>query len=110
NGSEEVETLPSRPEEDLLHTPLSPREMSRLSRRIVVEWDHLAGLMDISREERDNIRYSLVYHDNCSRAEKILAIFNNREGFSREKLAGCLKEIQKLDLIEKVRTGEWRNL
>ncbi|CAB3978741.1 ---NA--- [Paramuricea clavata] len=113
NGSEEVETPPSLPEttgEDLPHTPLSPREMSRLGRRIVVEWDRLAGLMDIPKAKRDDIRYSLIYNDSRSRAEKILAIFNNKEGFSREKLARCLKEIQQLDLIKPVTTGEWRNL
>ena len=113
NGSEEVETLPTPPviiEEDLLHTPLSAREMSRLGRRIVVEWDHLAGLMDIARGERDDIRYSLIYNDNRSRAEKILTIFNNKQDFSREKLVRCLEEIQQLDLIKPVITGEWRNL
>ncbi|CAB3978740.1 ---NA--- [Paramuricea clavata] len=113
NESEEIETSPTPPvliEEDLLHTPLSPREISRLGRRIVVEWDHLAGLMDIPRAERDDIRYSLIYNDNRSRAEKILTIFNNKEDFSREKLARCLEEIQQLDLIKPVITGEWRNL
>ena len=110
NGSEEEETPPKLPEEDLLHTPLSAREMSRLSRRIVVEWDNLAGLMDIPRAERDDIRYSLIYNDGRSRAEKILDIFNNKEDFSREKLARCLDEIQQLDLIKPVITGEWRNV
>jgi hypothetical protein len=65
--------------------------------------------MDIPRAERDDIRYSLIYNDNRSRAEKILTIFNNKEDFSREKLARCLEEIHQLDLMKPVITGEWRN-
>jgi phosphoribosyl 1,2-cyclic phosphodiesterase len=83
--------------------------MSRLSRRIPVEWDHLAGLMDIPRAQRDNIRRSdKIYTDHRSRAEKILAIFNNREDFSRKRLARCLEEIQQLDLVKPIITGKWR--
>jgi hypothetical protein len=66
--------------------------------------------MDIPRAERDDIRYSLIYNDGRSRAEKILDIFNNKEDFSREKLARCLDEIQQLDLIKPVIAGEWRNV
>jgi hypothetical protein len=66
--------------------------------------------MDIARAERDDIRYSFIYNDNRSRAEKILAILNNKEDFSREKLARSLEEIQQLDLIKAVITGEWRIL
>ena len=90
------------------NTPLSSREMYRLSQRIVVDWERLAGLMDITRAERDEIRYSLLYYDSRSRAEKVLSIFNRREDFSREKLAGCLEEIQQLEFVEPVTTGEWR--
>jgi hypothetical protein len=82
--------------------------MSRLGRRIV-QWEQLAGLMNIPRADIDELRYSLIYHDNRARAEKILSIFNNMEGFSRKKLAGCLEEIQELDLVEPVITGKWRN-
>jgi hypothetical protein len=112
NGSEEVKPPPTPPiltEEDLLRTRLSAREMSRLGRRIV-QWQQLAGLMNIPRADIDELRCSLIYHDNRARAEKILSIFNNMEGFSRKKLAGCLEEIQQLDLGEAVKTGEWRNL
>jgi hypothetical protein len=107
----EVELPPTPPvltEEDLLRTRLSAREMSRLGRRIV-QWEQLAGLMNIPRADIDELRYSLIYHDNRARAEKILSIFNNMEGFSRKKLAGCLEEIQELDLVEPVITGKWRN-
>ncbi len=90
-------------------TPLSSREMYRLSQRIVVDWDRLAGLMDITRAERDEIRCNyFLYNDSRSRAEKILSIFNQRDDFSREKLAAFFEEIQQLELVEPVTTGEWR--
>jgi hypothetical protein len=84
--------------------------MHRLSRRIGAEWDILAGLMGIPRAERNDIRDNFLYNNNCSRAEKILSIFNRREDFSRETLAHCLEEIQQLDLVRPVITGEWRSL
>ena len=90
-------------------TRLSSREMYRLSQRIVVDWEALAGLMNITRAERDEIRFNcFLYSDSRSRAEKILSIFNQREDFSRKKLAACLEEIQQLELVEPVTTGKWR--
>ncbi len=90
-------------------TRLSSREMYRLSQRIVVDWEALAGLMNITRAERDEIRFNyFLYNDSRSRAEKILSIVNQREDFSREELAARLEEIQQLELVEPVTTGEWR--
>ena len=91
-------------------TLLSPREMCRLSLRITAAWDSLAGLMGVSKEQRDNIRLNTVYYDDRARAEKILSIFNLTENFSRKKLAECFKEIGKLKLVEPVTTGEYRKL
>ena len=90
-------------------TRLTSREMYRLSQRIVVDWEALAGLMNITRAERDEIRCNyFLYSDSRSRAEKILSIFNQREDFSRKKLAARLEEIQQLELVEPVTIGEWR--
>ena len=89
-------------------TKLSPREMYRISRRISVDWDTFAGLMNISKEKRNNIGSNKNYHDDCSRAEKILSIVTNKEGFSRKKLARCFEEIQKLELVKPVKEGLWR--
>ena len=95
----------------LNHTPLSPREMSRLSRKIVLDWNSLAGLMDIAEEERQNVRCNRIYNDERARAEKILSIINHQKDFSREKLANKgLKGIKKLDLIQPIETGQWRSL
>ena len=94
----------------LKHTPLSPREMYRLSRKIVLDWDSLAGLMDIANEERQKVRCNQIYEDDRARAEKILWIINHQQDFSRDKLAEGLEGIEKLDLIKPITTGQWRNL
>ncbi|CAB4031492.1 Hypothetical predicted protein, partial [Paramuricea clavata] len=94
---------------ELRNTPLSSREMYRLS-KCIVDWDSLAGLMDIAREERNNIRNNTLYHDDCARAEKILSMFNHKNGFTREKLTNCLQGIKRLDLISPIITGKWRKL
>ena len=95
---------------ELRNTPLSSCEMYRLSQCITVDWDSLAGLMDIGREERNSIRNSTLYHDDRARAEKILSMFNHKKGFTRKKLIKCLKGIKKLDLINPVVTGQWRRI
>ena len=89
-------------------TPLSSREMHMLSRHLVVNWDKLAALLGITPAERDDIRYSLLYTKSHSKAEKMLAIFNNMEDFSRQKLAECLEEVGQSELQEPVLAGEWR--
>ena len=88
-------------------TPLSPREMYRISLRVGVKWNTFGGLMGISKERID-IGSNINYHEHCSRAEKILSIVTNKEGFSREALARCFEEMQKLELSKPVRDGLWR--
>ena len=90
-------------------TPLSSREMYRLS-RLIVDWDSLAGLMDIPLTTKEGIRNSAVYPDTKSRAEKVLSLFNNSKAFCREKLAGYLKEIGHHDLTTTVTKGSYRCL
>lgn len=114
-GLNGVETIPSQREVaeaiELQNTPLSPREMFRLSQRIAVHWDRLAGLVGVTRAVRDDIRYSNGgYYDNCARAEKILSIINSRRNFLREDLACCLREIGQNEWIEPILSGNWRGL
>ena len=93
----------------LREEPLSSREMYRLSRWIV-DWESLAGLMDIAKEQRDHINATKGYHDNRACAEKILSVFNRTPGFSRQKLVKHLEERQLLNVIHPIKTGEWREL
>ena len=104
-----MKQLENCPDENV--KPLSPREMFRLSRCIAVDWDSLAGLLDIAKEERDDIRCNIgIYNDNRSRAEKVLSIFNRKKNFSRKKLVECLKEINRLDVALPIAPGEWKDL
>ena len=89
-------------------TPLSPREICRFSRCISVDWYTLGGLMDIREERRDNIASNNNYYDDCARAEKVLSIVTNKEGFSRQVLAQCFEEMQRFELIKPVEDGLWR--
>ena len=85
--------------------------MSRLSRKIsATECYKLAAIMGISNVERENIRSNPFYSDGCSCAEKFLSIFNRKKNFSRKALGDCLSEIKKLDLVEPIKTGQWRSL
>ena len=90
------------------NTPLSSREMYTLSQHLVTNWDRLAALLGITPAERDDIRYSLLYISSHSKGEKMLAILNNMEDFSRQKLAECLEEIGQSYLKDAIITGEWR--
>ena len=115
NATKEVET-PSCPLEAYENervddcTPLSSREMFRLSQRVTKDWDSFAGLVDIAKEQRDDIRLNTIYKKHRARAEKILSIFNQKENFSRKKVAECFKELKKLELIEPVTTGKYRKV
>ena len=66
--------------------------------------------MNIANEEMQNVRCSQIYNDERARAEKILSIINRKKDFSRDKLAEGLQGIEKLDLIQPITTGQWRNL
>ena len=101
---------PGSENEQLVNTRLSSRELYRLSRSIAVDWENLAGLLDIPAEDRNIIRSNNKYHDDRSRAEKMLSFFNRSKDFSRKKLASCLKEIERLDLVEPMSNGKWRSL
>ena len=92
----------------LRHTRLSSRETYRLSRRIGVDWDSLAGLMDIANEERNNIQRNPIYQDDFQKAEKVLSMINKSKKFSREHLVERLKEIGKIDCMQPILTGTWR--
>ena len=90
-------------------TRLSPREMHRIS-RMCIEWEALAGLMDISAAVKDNIRSTpLLYPDAKSKTEKILDIFNKSSGFCRDKLAGYFVELKNLELVQQFRSNLLRD-
>ena len=77
-------------------TKLLSREIRRMSRVVGVDWDSLAGLMDVPYAVREEIRLDHInYPDASSKAQKILTYFNDGPYFCREILQ---KSIEELDL------------
>ena len=94
------------------NTPLSFREMFRLSQRIADKWATLAGFMAIPMRQRREIECNFfAFHgSNQPWAEKVLWIVNQRENFSREDLTCGLRAIGQEQWIEPILTGKWRCL
>ena len=64
-----------------------------------VEWNGLAGLMNIPYSEREEIRINYAkYPDFFSKAEKVFSLFNDREDFCRDALEKCVKELNLHDV------------
>ena len=67
-----------------------------MSRVVGVDWDSLAGLMDVPYAVREEIRLDYRnYPDASSKAQKIFTYFNDGPNFCREILQ---KSIEELDL------------
>ena len=66
-----------------------------------VDWDSLAGLMDIPYEEREAMRTRSDL--DCSlKAKMILSKFNESKGFCRNLLKKYLVEIRRDDVTDKM--------
>ena len=80
-------------------TRLTTREISRMSTVVGVEWNGLAGLMNIPYTEREEIRINHTkYPDSFSKSEKVFSLFNDREDFCRGALEKCVKELNLHDV------------
>ena len=87
-------------------TKLSAAEISRLSLDMGVDWDSLAGLLDISYVEREELRLNVQKYPNfSSKAEVILTKFNKSKSFNRELLVKYLEELGRHDLRKNISTG-----
>ena len=65
-----------------------------------VDWDGLAGLMNIPYCQREEIRMNhSKYPDSFSKAEKILSILSGREDFCRGALKKCVEELNLDDVM-----------
>ena len=80
-------------------TKLTNKEISRMSKVIGVEWNGLAGLMDIPYSEREEIRKNqAMYPDSYSKAEKIFLLFNDSKNFCRGALEKWVEELNLHDV------------
>ena len=70
---------------------------------IGVDWDSLAGLLDIPYSEREQIRLNHAkYPDIPSKAQKILELVNRRECIGRHDLVKCAEELRRQDLKNEI--------
>ena len=80
-------------------TKLTNKEISRMSKVIGVEWNGLAGLMDIPYSEREEIRKNQAkYPDSYSKAEKIFLLFSDSKDFCRGALEKWVEELNLHDV------------
>ena len=78
-----------------------------MSRMVGVDWDGLAGLMNIPYCEREEIRMNHSKYPDCfSKAEKILSILSGREDFCRGALKKCVKELNLHDVMHAMHNVE----
>ena len=88
-------------------TKLTTGEISRMSLVVGVDWDSLAGLLDIPYSEREEIRVNHQKFPNFySKAEQVLELFNGSRYFSRHILEKCVEELERQDLKDKLRPVE----
>ena len=74
-----------------------------MSRVVGVDWDSLAGLMDIPYSDREEIRVNNNYQDGFAKAEKIFALFNDSENFDRHSLKKMVEELGRSGVISEMR-------
>jgi hypothetical protein len=70
-----------------------------MSRIIGLDWDSLAGLMDIPYSDREEIRVNQAkYPSFSSKAEQMFALINWCQCFGRHNLEKCVEELGRHDL------------
>ena len=81
------------------NTKLTKGEITRMSCMVGLDWDSLAGLMNIPYSEREQIRVDYGnYLSFSSKAKKIFELFNESTFFDRHILIIYFKELGRHDL------------
>ena len=80
-------------------TKLTNKEISHVSPKVGIDWDRLAGLMDIPYAEREEIRVNYGKYPSCSsKAKRVFELFNDDKRFDRHILGEHFEELQRHDL------------
>ncbi len=80
-------------------TKLTNEEISQISPKVAIDWDSLAGLMDIPYSEREEIRVNYGnYPSFSSKAKRIFKLFNESKCFDRHNLVKYFEELRRHDL------------
>lgn len=86
-------------------TPLSQREIERLSREIASSWRQLANLLEIARADIENITTSVQCPNLTDKAVEVLQLYSDGPTFSRAALGEFLEELHLMGLKEKIVGG-----
>ena len=85
------------------NTKLTKGEITRMSCMVGLDWDSLAGLMNIPYSEREEIRVDCGnYLSISSKAKKVFELFNDSTFFDRHILIKYFKELGRHDLEKKM--------
>ena len=76
------------------NTKLFPREISKMSLVVGMNWNNLAALMDIPYSKREEIRQDHINYPNATlKAEKIFKCFNESSHFCRYVVEKSIEEL-----------------
>ena len=80
-------------------TKLTNEEISQISPKVGIDWDSLAGLMDIPYAEREEIRVNCAkYPTFSSKAKRVFELVNDSKCFDRHNLVKYFEELRRYDL------------
>ncbi len=86
-------------------TKLTNEEISQISPKVGLEWDGIAGLMDIPYAEREKIRVNCgKYPSFSSKAKRVFELVNDSKCFDRHNLVKYFEELRRHDLINEMLT------
>ena len=81
--------------------------MTRVSSMVAMDWDSLAGLLDIPYEKREEMKTNHVkFPDSTSKAEEVLQHFNESNRFDRDDFRKCVDELGRHDVMKKLHPME----
>ncbi len=74
-----------------------------MSSIVGVDWDSLAGLLNIPYSQQEEIRFNnRKYPDFYSKAEQVLKMYNESEFFGRHALVRHFEELRRHDLKDEM--------
>ena len=90
-------------------TPLSPREINRLSGHLVENYSQIASLENLEEGMVANVRRDYMIHQMpLDKAKAILCMISKKRDFSRERLSDHLEEVGLKNLKDIVLNGSYR--
>ena len=81
-------------------TKLTNTEIGRISHDLGIDWDGLAGLVNIPHSEQQEIRFT--YPSLSLKAKRVVELYNTSKHFDRRILVRYFEEIGRHDLVKKM--------